>query len=119
MALIDTMQALLGFGDDYADLVDTILYRRTLTEVGMLGVGHQAKVLCETADNIRSAMDERSVLQMRFDLPHNRRYSPKLLHDPGPYTDLKLERGKDQRALDCDLTFWTVECLHLIANVAI
>lgn len=101
------------------DLLDTILYRRTLTEVAMLGVGRQAKVLYETADNIRSAMDERSVLQMCFDLPHNRRYSPKALHYPGSYTDLKLEHGKDQRALDCDLTFWAVECLHLIENAAI
>ena len=96
------------------EVIDTILYRRVLSEIAMLGVGKQVDVLRETAEQIRLATDERGVLRMRFDLPHNRRYSPKALEYPWPYSDLKLEPGRDQRSIDCDLTFWAVELMHLI-----
>lgn len=96
-----------------ADLIDTILYRRVLTEIAMLGVGEKVEVIGETLKNISEATDQNGVLHMDFSAAHNRRYSPKSLNFPGPYSDVKLESSQSALALSCDLTFWAVELVHL------
>ena len=94
------------------DLIDTINYRRTLSEIAMLGVGKQAEVIRESAANVEEALDGDGVLRMRFDVAHNKRYSPKYVKYPSPYGEVRLEAdyGRETGLL-CDLTFWGVEFL--------
>ena len=97
------------------DVIDTITYRRTLTEIAMLGVGERVGVIRESAANIENAIDTDGILRMRFDLPHNKRYSPKSIEYPTAYVDVRLEPDyKKKGAIDCDLTFWAVQFLTLV-----
>lgn len=100
-----------------ADLIDVICYRRLLTEIAILGVGERVGVLRETSENIKEALTADSILRMRFDLPHNKRYSPKNIEYPTPYVDVRLEPDyKRKYALECDLTFWAVQFLTLVGG---
>lgn len=97
------------------DLIDSITYRRLLTEIALLDVGENVGVLRETAANIEEAISHDGILRMRFDVPHNIRYSPKSLEYPAPYSDVRLEPDyKNKYALACDLTFWAVQFLYLV-----
>lgn len=99
----------------HPDLIDSILYRRTLTEIAMLGVGKRVDILRQSANNILSAMDDAGVVHMNFQAAHNKRYSPQKIVYPTPYSDVKLEADyRAPHAWSCDLTFWAVELLHLI-----
>lgn len=99
------------------DLVDTIAYRRLLTEIAMLGVGRKVRVLQESAENIEEAIANDGILRMRLEQPHNRRYSPMNIPYPTAYVDTRLEADyKNKNALLCDLTFWAVEFLYLLEN---
>lgn len=96
------------------DLIDTITYRRILSEIAMLGVGQQAHVIRESVANVEEAIDGEGILRMDFNAPHNKRYSPKYIEYPSPYGDVRLEADYRQKnALLCDLTFWAVEFLWL------
>jgi len=54
---------------------------------------------------------------MDLDSPHNKRYSPKNIEYPTAYVDVRLEPDyKRKYALECDLTFWAVQFLHLVKN---
>lgn len=98
----------------HPDLIDTINYRRTLSEIAMLGVGAKADVIRESAANVKEAIDRDGILRMNFDKPHNRRYSPRYIEYPSPYGDVRLEADyKRENALLCDLTFWALEFLWL------
>ena len=102
----------------HPDLIDTITYRRLLTEIAMLGVGETVDVIRESAANVKEAIDNDGILRMNFDQPYNKRYSPKNIPYPTAYVDVRLEADyKDKKALLCDLTFWAVEFLHLVRNV--
>ena len=102
------------------DLIDSITYRRLLTEIAMLGVGESVGVLCESAANIEEAINGDGILRMRFDLPHNKRYSPKSIVYPTAYLDVRLEPDyKRKYALECDLTFWAVQFLTLVKGAQI
>ncbi len=97
-----------------AALIDTITYRRTLTEIAMTGAGERVDILRESVANVLEAMDADGILRMRFDVPHNRHYSPKALAWPGAYSDVRLEEDyRDPKGMLCDLTFWAVEFLYL------
>lgn len=97
-----------------ADLIDSLTYRRLLTEIAMLGVGERVGVIKDSIRGIEEALTSDGILKMRFDLPHNKRYSPKNLEYPTPYADVRLEPNyKRKYALECDLTFWAVQFLHL------
>lgn len=99
----------------HTDLIDTINYRRPLTEMAMLGVGDEIHVLSETKDNILNSIGSDGILRMNLKSAHNPRYSPRSLVYPTPYTDVRLEEDyKKKYALECDLTFWAVEILHLM-----
>ncbi|MCL2057685.1 MAG: hypothetical protein FWH01_01315 [Oscillospiraceae bacterium] len=100
-----------------ADVIDTITYRRLLTEIAMLGVGESVGVVRESLENIKEAMGHDGILRMRLDLAHNRRYSPKSIEYPTAYVDVRLEPDyKKKYALECDLTFWAVQFLHLVGG---
>lgn len=95
-----------------ADLIDAITYRRLLTEIAMLGVGEDVGVIKESIANIENAIGSDGILKMKFEVPHNKRYSPKRIEYPTPYVDVRLEADyKRKYALECDLTFWAVQFL--------
>jgi len=96
------------------NLIDSILYRRPLTEMAMLGVGRAAAVVHESAENVVDALREDGVLRMDWKTPHNKGYSPKKLMYPTAYCDVKLEEDKSATAVECDLTFWAVQFLSLV-----
>lgn len=99
------------------DLIDTILYRRVLSEIAMLGVGERVDIIRESVYNVREAIDGDGILRMDFSVPHNKRYSPKNIKDAGPYTDVRLEADyHNKNALLCDLTFWAVEFLSYVES---
>lgn len=99
------------------DLINTIVYRRILTEIAMLGVGNQVDVIRDSIINIKKAVNDEGVLEMNLKQPHNKRYSPKSIEYPTAYVDVRLEADyKRPFALDCDLTFWAVQLLHITGN---
>lgn len=100
-----------------ANLIDVITYRRILSEIAMLGVGENVDIICQSVKNVKEAIDKDGILRMNFDIPHNKRYSPKRIEYTGPYTDVRLEADYNKKnALLCDLTFWAVEFLDLISK---
>lgn len=97
------------------DYINTITYRRILTEIAMLGVGEQVGVIKESMEAIAAATDDEGVLKMNLAQPHNKRYSPMYIKYPTPYVDVRLEEDyKNGRGLDCDLTFWAVQFKYLV-----
>ncbi len=99
----------------HPDFIDSILYRRVLTEIAMLGVGEQVDIIRESAQNVKNALDNNGILRMNFAQPHNKRYSPKKIEYPTPYSDIRLEPDyKSKSAILCDLTFWAVQFLYLV-----
>lgn len=102
----------------HADLIDTITYRRILSEIAMIGVGESVEIIRQSVQNVKEAIDKDGILRMNFDVPHNKRYSPKKIEYTSPYNDVRLEADyKNKNALLCDLTFWAVEFLHLVENM--
>lgn len=102
------------------DLIDSILYRRPLTEIAMLGVGENVNVIRETVANIEEALEGDGILRLNFELPHNKRYSPKKIEYPTPYVDIRLEPDySTKNALLCDLTFWAVQLLFYLKEKGI
>jgi len=97
------------------DVISNITYRRLLTEIAMLGVGEAVNVLNESIENIKKALDEDGILRQQFNVPHNKRYSPKKIEYPTPYEDVRLEPDYTRKyALECDLTFWAVQLCFLV-----
>lgn len=102
------------------DLIDTITYRRLLTEIAMLGAGEKVTVIRESAANVKEALDKDGILRMNFERPHNKRYSPKYIEYPTAYVDVRLEADyNDKNALLCDLTYWAVEFLHIVGDLCL
>ncbi len=98
----------------HPDLIDSITYRRILTEISMLGVGENVNVIKESIANVKESIDNNGILHMNFASPHNKHYSPKKINFPTPYVDVRLEENyKSKTALSCDLTFWAVHFLYL------
>lgn len=96
------------------DTIDSILYRRPLSEIAMLGVGENVDILSKSIENIKQVLSDDGILKMNFGSPHNKRYSPKQIEYPTAYVDVRLEPDyKNKTSLLCDLTFWAVELLHL------
>jgi len=91
---------------------DSIMYRRVLTEIAMLGVGRRAEVIRRSAVNIEEALSADGILRFNYAKPADRRkYIPQW---PTAYCDVALEPDyKKKTALDCDMTFWAVQFLHL------
>ncbi|MHC1695880.1 MAG: GrpB family protein [Eubacteriales bacterium] len=95
------------------DTVDTVMYRRPLTEIAMLGVGESVEVIRESAANVREAIDMDGILKTKF---KKTSFSPY----PTAYVDVRLETDhKRKYALECDLTFWAVQFLTLVEGAKI
>ena len=91
-----------------SDSVETVMYRRPLTEIAMLGVGENVEVIRESADNVRESLDADGILRTKF---KKSSFSPY----PTAYVDVRLEADHKRKwALECDLTFWSVQFLHLV-----
>lgn len=97
------------------DYINTINYRRILTEIAMLGVGDKVSVIKESLEAISTATNDEGILKMNLTQPHNKHYSPKNIEYPTPYVDVRLEENyKFGHGLDCDLTFWAVQFKYLV-----
>lgn len=100
------------------DLIDTITYRRILSEIAMLGVGESVDIIRQSVQNVKEAIDKDGILRMNFNVPHNKRYSPKKIEYTSAYNDVRLEADyKNKNALLCDLTFWALEFLYLVESI--
>lgn len=100
------------------EIIDSILYRRPLTEIAMLGVGEKVDILRESIENLKIELNKDGILRMNFSLPHNKHYSPKKIVYPTAYVDVQLEPNyKTNISLQCDLTFWAVELLNLCNRI--
>jgi hypothetical protein len=96
------------------DLIDSITYRRLLTEIVMLGVGKNVGVIRESVANVEEAIGTDGILRIDLSSPHNKRYSPKNIEYPTAYVDVRLEPDYRRKyAFECDLTFWAVQFLSL------
>lgn len=94
-----------------ADRIDTVMYRRPLTEIAMLGVGESVGVIRESAANVREAIGPDGILRTMF---KKSSFSPY----PTAYVDVRLEPDhKRKYALECDLTFWAVQFLTLAEGI--
>lgn len=90
-----------------AETTDTVMYRRPLTEIAMLGAGEKVDVIRESAVNVREATGPDGILRTKF---KKSSFSPY----PTAYVDIRLEADhKRKYALECDLTFWAVQFLSL------
>jgi hypothetical protein len=97
-----------------ADLIDTILYRRVLTEIAMLGVGERVGIIRESVFNLLNALGEDGILR----LPELAKRMKKYVDYPTAYVDVRLEPDyKRKYAAECDLTFWAVQFLTLAEGV--
>jgi len=95
------------------EYLNTIVYRRTLTHIAMCGVGDRVNVIKQSMENIANSFDDEGILRTAFELPENRKYSPKNIKYPTAYTDVRLEHDyKKKTALACDLTFWALEFMY-------
>lgn len=97
------------------DYINTINYRRILTDIAMLGVGEQVSVLKESLEAVYAATNDEGVLKINLAQPHNKLYSPMNIEYPTPYVDVRLEENeKSSHGLNCDLTFWAVQFKTLL-----
>lgn len=91
-----------------ADKTETVMYRRPLTEIAMLGVGCNVDVIKQSVENVKDAIDTDGILRTNY---KKSSFSP----FPTAYVDIRLEPDhKRKYALECDLTFWAVQFLHLV-----
>ena len=94
--------------------IDTILYRRLLTEIAMLGVGDSVDIIKESIANLEEALSDDGILRIAFTSAYQKHTLYESAKWPGAYTDVFLESDlKLKFALECDLTFWAVQFLHL------
>lgn len=92
------------------DKIETVMYRRPLTEIAMLGVGENVDVIRDSATNVREAIDADGILRTKFKKSSFSQY-------PTAYVDIVLEpEHKRKYALECDMTFWAVQFLYLCNN---
>lgn len=101
-----------------ADRTDAIDYRRPLTEIAMLGVGNAANVIKESVANLEEVLSVDGILRMNFESSYRKRQFFEAAKWPGAYADIFLETDhKRKNALECDLTFWAVQFLHLVQSL--
>ncbi|MDR1117052.1 MAG: hypothetical protein LBL09_02255 [Oscillospiraceae bacterium] len=103
-----------------AEIVDTILYRRPLTEIAMLGVGDTVGIIEESISNLKEAISADGILHIAFESAYQKRTFFESAKWSGAYTDVFLEDDyKRKNALECDLTFWAVQFLNNLGSLFI
>ena len=91
-----------------SECINTVMYRRPLTELAMLGIGESVGVIKESVANVRAAMDADGILRTKYKKSSFPTY-------PTAYVDIVLEADHKRKwALECDLTFWAVQFLTLV-----
>jgi len=100
------------------ETVDAILYRRTLTEIAMIGAPSSVDIIKESMENLESALSVDGILRISFQSSYQKRTFLEFAKWPGAYTDVFLEPDMSRKyALECDLTFWAVQFLHLVNSM--
>ena len=95
-----------------SECISTVMYRRPLTELAMLGIGESVGVIKESVANVRAAMDADGILRTKYKKSSFPTY-------PTAYVDIVLEADHKRKwALECDLTFWAVQFLTLVDDGA-
>ena len=95
------------------NVVDSVMYRRFLTEIAMLGVGCNVEIIRRSMENIEEALSNDGILRFNYAKPEDKRkYYPQW---PTAYCDVTLEPDRKKKtAIDCDMTFWAVQFLHFV-----
>ena len=102
----------------HPELIDTIAYRRLLSEVAMLGVGDNVSFIRESIIHVKEALDQDGILRMNFGQSQHKRYAPMSIPYPTAYVDMRLEDDdRKEIGLLCDLTYWAIEFLHLTQSL--
>ncbi|MFO7637217.1 MAG: hypothetical protein R6W96_07900 [Clostridia bacterium] len=98
------------------DYHSSIMYRRPLTEIAMLGSGESIEVILQSAQNVREALGQDDVLRFGFEnTQQKRKHFPVTGLYPTPYSDVCLEENYiTDTSIDCDLTFWAVQFLNFV-----
>ena len=103
------------------DSVDVaVMHRRLLTEMAMSGAGKEIEILRQSADNIEEALQNNDgILQLNYSSEAQKKaLTGGKYKAVGGYGEVFLEPNyKKKTALDCDLTFWTVQLLSLMNNL--
>ena len=98
------------------EFTNPILYRRILTELAMTGVGERADCIRKSAVNVSEGIAKDGILRFNFEnTKQKRRCFPAMGNYPTAYVECALEDNyKTDTAIDCEMTFWAVQFLHLI-----
>jgi hypothetical protein len=93
---------------------DSVCYRRSLTDIVMLGIGKQVEVTKISAERLLDDLKADGILRLAFKSAAEKRKFKACLEYPGPYNDVRLEPDyKTDLSIWCDLTFWAVQFLSL------
>ena len=97
------------------DTVDVVMHRRLLIELAMCGLGSDLEILRQSADSIMEALQGDGILRLNYESPAQKRAMTGGKYKAvGGYGEVFLEPDyKKKTALDCDMTFWAVQFLHL------
>jgi len=88
------------------------MYRRPLTEIAMLGVGENVKIIKDSIINIKEALSKDGIIHIKFDNAYNKKRYLTMLKYSTNYSEIGLEEDyRKEIALECDLTFWAIQFL--------
>lgn len=87
-----------------------------LTEIAMLGVGDNVDIIKESVKNLKAALSDDGVLKWEFTTAYQKSQF-RAQKWPTAYCDIWLEDDHTKKtALECDLTFWAVQLLHILGE---
>ncbi len=93
-----------------------VMYRRVLTEIAMLGVGTKVDIIRQSVTNLNEELSGDGIIKWTFDSAYQKQQF-RAQKWPTAYCDVWLEADhKKGRALECDLTFWAVQLLHILGQ---
>ena len=98
-----------GIKDPFTvDEIGGVMQRRLLTEMAMCGLGENLEILRQSSVNIKEALSGDGVLRLKNKISRDK------YNAVGGYGEVFLEPDhRKPPSLDCDLTFWAVQFLHL------
>ena len=98
-----------GIKDPFTvDEIGGVMQRRLLTEMAMCGLGENLEILRQSTVNIEEALNDDGILRLKYKISRDK------YNAVGGYGEVFLEPDhRKKTSLDCDLTFWAVQFLHL------
>lgn len=94
-----------------------VMYLRILTEIAMLGVGNRVNVIRDSVVNIKEALSKDGIIKIKFGNSYNKRRYLNMLKYPTAYAEVGLEENyKNEKSLECNITFWALQFLKLVEN---